>query len=56
VTMNSNVGFINTKTVHEFMTAGNWYINRYNLVIGYQRFTVGNAVLDGMILGCTAHF
>jgi hypothetical protein len=56
IMMNYNVGFINTNSLQEFFLEGNCYYNRYNLSIGYQRFSVGNAVLDGMVFGMTAHF
>lgn len=54
--MNYNAGFINKNSVQEFTCSAHWYLNRYNLLIGYQYFTVRSAVLDGLILGVTAHF
>ncbi|MDP1677473.1 MAG: hypothetical protein Q8L88_11465 [Bacteroidota bacterium] len=53
---NYNIGFINKNSLQEFLFAGNFYINRYNFSFGYQCFTVGAPVLDGMILGMTFHF
>jgi len=46
-----NVGSLNSQTVSEFQIKVNWHIQRDIIYLGYQYFSTGGLVLDGIIFG-----
>jgi hypothetical protein len=48
---NYNIGFLNDKGVGELLLHLNYHVQRSIVFIGYHRYSVGSAILDGAIAG-----
>jgi len=53
---NYNISAINSRSVGDLRLQLNFHLRRANFYIGYQRYSVGGVVLDGMLLGAGLYF
>lgn len=54
--VNYNISSVNYHTVNDFLIHLNWHLDRYFIYSGYQRFSTGSALLNGVIGGIGVHF